>query len=61
MSELLNSQELADMCGRSLRTIQHWRRVGYGPKGVRVGRWVLYRREDVEAWLAKPHEQRKSA
>ena len=32
-------------------TIYHWRRTGYGPPGVRIGRHVRYRPEDVRAWV----------
>ncbi|MGW4525129.1 helix-turn-helix transcriptional regulator [Amycolatopsis sp. NPDC004378] len=31
-------------------TVRYWRTVGYGPTGVKVGRHVLYRAADVEAW-----------
>lgn len=34
-----------------LRTLYAWRTRGIGPRGIRVGRYVRYRREDVEAWL----------
>jgi excisionase family DNA binding protein len=35
------------------QTIYQWRTTGYGPKGVRVGRHVRYRPEDVRAWVAQ--------
>jgi excisionase family DNA binding protein len=49
---LLTTRELADVLRRSESTIRYWRHIGFGPKGVKVGRGVLYRRADVEAWLA---------
>ena len=35
-------------------TVRYWRHVGYGPKGVRVGRRVLYSTTELakfDAWL----------
>ena len=32
-------------------TVYHWRRTGYGPPGVRIGRHVRYRPEDVRSWV----------
>jgi hypothetical protein len=37
-------------------TVRYWRHVGYGPKGVRVGRRVLYSAAELakfDAWLAQ--------
>lgn len=31
---------------------RYWRHLGTGPKSFRLGRRVLYRRHDVERWLA---------
>ena len=31
-------------------TVYQWRTKGYGPVGIRVGRHVRYRLEDVERW-----------
>ena len=42
---------------------QYWRHLGVGPDGFRIGRRVLYRREDVDRWVAErqqaqsPHHQ----
>lgn len=33
------------------KTIYMWRTRGQGPRGMRVGRHVRFRREDVEEWL----------
>lgn len=36
-------------------TVRYWRHVGYGPKGVRVGRRVLYSAAELarfDDWLA---------
>jgi predicted DNA-binding transcriptional regulator AlpA len=49
---LLTQQEAADETRLSGRTLERHRLAGTGPKFVRLGRRVLYRREDVEAWVA---------
>src|SRR6185437_6588026 len=49
---LLTQQEAADETRLSERTLERHRLAGTGPKFVRLGRRVLYRREDVEAWIA---------
>lgn len=54
---LLSEQEVAAWLGVSVRTLRRWRlEHGYGPPIVRVGRFVRYRRGDVEAWIAAQHE-----
>lgn len=35
-----------------VQTMYQWRSKDYGPPGVRVGRYVKYRPEDVRAWVA---------
>lgn len=35
-----------------VQTVYQWRSKDYGPPGVRVGRYVKYRPEDVRAWVA---------
>jgi excisionase family DNA binding protein len=49
---LLTQQEAAEATRLSPRTLERHRLAGTGPKFVRLGRRVLYRREDVEAWIA---------
>lgn len=36
---------------RSTETLRYWRRIGEGPPSFKVGRRVVYKLEDVEAWL----------
>ena len=42
---------LAAVLGRSQRTIQRWRALGEGPAYSRMGREIIYHRDDVRAWL----------
>jgi hypothetical protein len=44
--------EVARELGVHIRTLQHWRYQGKGPRHVRKGRDVLYADDDVRAWLA---------
>ena len=50
----LNQVELADRWGLSPRTLENWRWRGEGPPFVKIGRKVVYRLIDVEAY---EHEQ----
>lgn len=48
---LLGPHELASYLGVPVKTLYQWRYKGLGPPGLRIGRHVRYRPEDVEAWL----------
>jgi excisionase family DNA binding protein len=50
-SALLSPQQLADYLGVPLATVYRWRYEGTGPRGIKVGKHVRYRRQDVERWL----------
>ena len=50
-TSLLLPDELAIQLGIPLRTLGQWRYTGGGPRYVKVGRHVRYRRDDVDAWL----------
>ena len=49
----LTVDHIAALLQRSHRTLETWRRNGNGPPFIRIGRRVVYRRSDIEAWLAK--------
>lgn len=46
----LTREELADFWRVTVRTIERREAQGIGPKPIRIGGRVLYRREDVLAW-----------
>jgi excisionase family DNA binding protein len=50
---LMGVEDVADFYNVPVRTVYAWRHAGKGPKGIRVGRYVRYRREDVFAWLQR--------
>jgi excisionase family DNA binding protein len=48
---LMTVEELGEYLGVPVGTLYQWRVKGYGPRGARVGRFVRFRRVDVEAWV----------
>ncbi len=50
---LLTAVAVAEELGVPLQTLYGWRSAGKGPRGIRVGRYLRYRRADVDAWLEK--------
>jgi predicted DNA-binding transcriptional regulator AlpA len=50
---LLVTAEMAERCRVSESTARYWRMIGFGPASFKVGRRVVYRAGDVEAWLGK--------
>lgn len=48
--------EVADRYRTVPGTVRYWRHIGYGPKGVKNGRRVLYAEAELrrfDAWLAE--------
>jgi predicted site-specific integrase-resolvase len=46
----LNQTEVAQRWSVSHRTLERWRRIGQGPRFLKVGGKVVYRIEDIEAY-----------
>lgn len=51
MDAMLNTFQLAHYLGKTPEAIRMMRFRGLGPKGTKIGRNVLYRRSDIDAWL----------
>jgi predicted site-specific integrase-resolvase len=51
-AELLTPAELANENKIPEKTLAQWRYLGRGPRYLKIGGHVRYRRTDVEAWLA---------
>jgi excisionase family DNA binding protein len=51
LEPLLTTDELAAYLDVPVATIYAWRYHRTGPPGFRIGRYVRYRRRDVEEWL----------
>jgi excisionase family DNA binding protein len=49
--QFLTIEELADELAVQVRTVREWRVKGHGPKAHKIGRFLRYRRSEVEAWL----------
>lgn len=54
--ENLTTEEVARIYRTSPETVRYWRHVGKGPRSFKVGRRVLYAREDVEADIRAARE-----
>lgn len=54
--KLLTTEEFAEMARTVPGTVRYWRHIGYGPRGVKRGRRVLYRADVVDAWLGGDDE-----
>jgi excisionase family DNA binding protein len=52
-SPFMTSDETAGYLRIPTETLRYWGWKGDGPRSVRVGRRRLYRRSDVEAWIAQ--------
>ena len=50
---ILTESDLADQLKVSTKLLQKMRQEGTGPKYVKIGRLVRYRRQDIEAYLEK--------
>ena len=49
--ELLTITEAADLLRAPVATLRYWRHRNIGPHSFRVGRRVLYRHDDLRAWI----------
>lgn len=49
---LVSPGELAAYLAVPVQTVYGWRSKGVGPRGLRVGKHVGYRKADIEQWLA---------
>jgi excisionase family DNA binding protein len=52
--ELLTITEAADLLRAPVATLRYWRHLRIGPHSFRLGRRVLYRRDDLDAWVEAP-------
>jgi len=52
LRNFLTTEELAGRLRTSPGTVRYWRHVGTGPRGIKVGKRVLYDERVVDEWLA---------
>jgi predicted DNA-binding transcriptional regulator AlpA len=52
-AQILHIEQVATLTGVPLGTLRFWRAEGkgQGPRSAKLGRRVVYRRSDVEAWV----------
>lgn len=53
MASYLTTAEVAERYRTAAGTVRYWRHIGYGPKGVKVGRRVLYAETELERFDAQ--------
>lgn len=56
MDEIMTTTEFAALVKQRVSTVQTWARTGFGPPAARIGKRIVYRRSDVEAWLESQFE-----
>ena len=49
----MTAEELEEMTGTPASTFRYWATVGEGPPSVKLGRRRVWKRDQVEKWLAK--------
>jgi excisionase family DNA binding protein len=57
VTEFFSTEGLARYLGVPAATVKAWRYKGTGPRGLRVGKHIRYRRTDVERWLDSQADQ----
>jgi excisionase family DNA binding protein len=50
-TDLLTITEAADYLRAPVATLRYWRHRNIGPHSFRLGRRVLYRRDDLRTWI----------
>jgi excisionase family DNA binding protein len=61
VTEFFSTEGLARYLGVPAATVKAWRHKGTGPRGLRVGRYVRYRRTDVERWLESQADHKRQS
>lgn len=60
-SPFMTTEEVAAYGRTAPESVRWWRHKGIGPASFKVGRRVLYRREDVEAYFTTAYEAQTAA
>lgn len=60
MPEYLTTEEVAELCRTSPATVRYWRHIKK-LHGFKVGRRVLYAREDVQRYLSEARAEQAVA
>lgn len=57
MTKLLKVPEVAEMTGIPEATLRYWRHEKTGPRSAKLGRRVVYREDEVLAWIDAQFEK----
>ncbi|WP_348636477.1 helix-turn-helix transcriptional regulator [Mycobacterium shigaense] len=49
--DLITTAEAAQILRTDPATLRYWRYMDTGPRSFRMGRRVMYQREDINSWL----------
>ncbi|MFC9767021.1 helix-turn-helix transcriptional regulator [Rhodococcus jostii] len=52
MSELLTTKQVSERYGIPAPTLRYWRHVDQGPASFSIGKRIVYRRVELEKWIA---------
>ena len=52
-ARMLSADDGAEILQVPKSLLYHWRLRDFGPKGRKVGKYLRYRPEDVEKWIAE--------
>ena len=55
-TRLLTITEAAEIARAPVATLRYWRHLGIGPRSFRLGRHVVYRADDLPAWINAQHD-----
>jgi len=50
-NDCMSSKRTAQYLDAAEQTLNNWRHQGRGPSYIKIGKKILYRRSDVDAWL----------
>jgi excisionase family DNA binding protein len=51
--EYLSTRRVSELTGVPVTTLRYWRHAGSGPASFTLGRRVVYRRSEIERWIAE--------
>jgi DNA-binding transcriptional MerR regulator len=55
-TRLLTITEAAEIARVPVATLRYWRHLGIGPRSLRLRRHVVYRADDLHAWINAHHD-----
>lgn len=59
MNEYMNTAEVARETGINAGTLRYWRSTNQGPPSFSLGKRVVYRRSELEKWIAEQEQATK--